>query len=156
MKKHAIYGPGLRFVSVLHESGTVSDWYENKSCRVSDTPKSDRSEFIFRPAPCKCIKRNVLRPVQTRLDYQPLFGKTSPHSSPRKSGWTRSISFVGLSQSCYRPQIFVWQRLSQKLSHQNKKSFLDPSHGIAISTARRHQAKFQSPKEHHVWCGCLL
>ena len=138
MKKHAIYGPGLRFVSVLPENGTVSDWYENKSCRVSDTPKSDRSEFIFRPAPCKCIKRNVLRPVQTRLDYQPLFGKTSPHSSPRKSGWTRSISFVGLSQSCYRPQIFVWQRLSQKLSHQNKKSFLDPSHGIAISTARRH------------------
>ena len=138
MKKHAIYRPGLRFVSVLHENGTVSDWYENKSCRVSDTPKSDRSEFIFRPPPCKCIKRNVLRPVQTRLDYQPLFGKTSPHSSPRKSGWTRSISFVGLSQSCYRPQIFVWQRLSQKLSHQNKKSFLDPSHGIAISTARRH------------------
>ena len=30
------YGPGLRFVSVLHENGTVSDRYENNSCRVSD------------------------------------------------------------------------------------------------------------------------
>lgn len=36
MKKHAIYGPGLRFVSVLHENGTVSDRYESNSCRVSD------------------------------------------------------------------------------------------------------------------------
>ena len=35
-KKHAIYGPGLRFVSVLHENGTVSDRYGNNSCRVSD------------------------------------------------------------------------------------------------------------------------
>ena len=29
-KKHAIYGPGLRFVSVLHENGTVLDRYESK------------------------------------------------------------------------------------------------------------------------------
>ena len=49
-----------------------------------------------------------------RLDYQPLFGKMSPHSSTRKSGWARAISFVDLSQSCYRLQIFVWQRLSKQ------------------------------------------
>ena len=67
---------------------------------------------------------------------QSLFRKMSPHSSPWKSGWTGVISFVGLSQSRYRLQIFVWQRLLQKLSHQNKKSFLDSSHGIAILTAR--------------------
>ena len=36
MKKHAIYGPSLRLVSVLHENGTVSDWYDSNSCRVSD------------------------------------------------------------------------------------------------------------------------
>ena len=30
-----IYGPGLRLVFVLHENGTVSDRYENNSCRVS-------------------------------------------------------------------------------------------------------------------------
>ena len=35
-KKHAIYRPGLRFVSVLYEDGTVSDRYESNSCRVSD------------------------------------------------------------------------------------------------------------------------
>ena len=35
-------GPGLRFVSVLHENGTVSDRYENNSCRVI----SDRHEVI--------------------------------------------------------------------------------------------------------------
>ena len=56
----------------------------------------------------------------SRLNYQPLFGKMSPHSSPRRSSWTRAISFVGFSQSCYRLQIFVWQGLSHKLSDQNK------------------------------------
>ena len=36
-KKHAmIYGPGLRFVSVLHENGIVSDRYYNNSRRVSN------------------------------------------------------------------------------------------------------------------------
>ena len=35
-KKHATYGPGLRFVSLLHENGIVPDRYENNSCRVSD------------------------------------------------------------------------------------------------------------------------
>ena len=78
-------------------------------------------------------------PVQQHLSVR----ENEPALIPRKSGWTRAISFVGLSQSCYRLQIFVWQRLSQKLSHQNRKSFLpcflDPSHGEAISTARRHR-----------------
>ena len=68
--------------------------------------------------------------------------ENEPTLIPRKSGWTRAISFVGLSQSCYRLQIFIWQRSSQKLSHQNRKSFLpcflDPLHGEAISTARRY------------------
>ena len=37
MKKHAIYGPRLRFVPILHENySTVSDRYKNNSCRVSD------------------------------------------------------------------------------------------------------------------------
>ena len=35
-KKHAIYGTGLRFVSVLYEDCTVSDRYESNSCKVSD------------------------------------------------------------------------------------------------------------------------
>ena len=30
------YGPGLRFVSVLHKDSTVSDQDESNSCRVSD------------------------------------------------------------------------------------------------------------------------
>ena len=48
-------------------------------------------------------------PQQPRFDYQPLFGKMSPHSSPRNSGWTRLISIVGFSQSGCLLQIFVWQ-----------------------------------------------
>ena len=36
MKKRAIYGPGLRYFSVLNENGIVSDRYENNLCRVSD------------------------------------------------------------------------------------------------------------------------
>ena len=30
------YGPGLRFVSILHKNSTVSDQDESNSCRVSD------------------------------------------------------------------------------------------------------------------------
>ena len=33
---HAIYGPGLRFVSNLYENYAVSDRYESNSCWVSD------------------------------------------------------------------------------------------------------------------------
>ena len=65
-------------------------------------------------------RKNFPLPATLRLDYQPLFGKMSPQSSPRRSGWTRAISFVGFSQSCYRLQIFVLQGLSHKLSDQNK------------------------------------
>ena len=35
-KKHAIYGPGVRFISILYENYTVSDRYESNSCWVSD------------------------------------------------------------------------------------------------------------------------
>ena len=50
----------LRFVSVLHENGTVSDRYESNSCRVSDRHQvRPVSEFIVRPFPCKLMKRNV-------------------------------------------------------------------------------------------------
>ena len=41
-KKHAIYGPGLSFLSVLYENGTVSDRYESNSCRVSDRDEVKR------------------------------------------------------------------------------------------------------------------
>ena len=46
MKKHAIYGPSLRFVSVLHENGIVSDWYENNLSRVGPT-RSQTSLSLF-------------------------------------------------------------------------------------------------------------
>ena len=36
MKKHVIYGPSLRFISVLHENGIVSDQYKNNLCQVRD------------------------------------------------------------------------------------------------------------------------
>ena len=35
MKKHAIYGPGLRFISVLHENSIVSNQYKI-TCQASD------------------------------------------------------------------------------------------------------------------------
>ena len=56
-KKPIIYGPGLRFVSVLHENGTVSDRYEIARVGSATDTKLDRSEFVFRPVPCKRMKR---------------------------------------------------------------------------------------------------
>ena len=56
-------------------------------------------------------------PARYRLDYQPLFGKMSPHSSPRNSGWRRLISIVGFSQSGLPPADFRLATLSQKLSY---------------------------------------
>ena len=32
---------------------------------LATATKSDRSEFIFRPVPCKRMKRNVWRPIRT-------------------------------------------------------------------------------------------
>ena len=66
---------------------------------------------------CIVNRQRVDITLNSRLDYQPLFGKMSPHSSPRNSGWTRLISIVGFSQSGCRLQIFVWQTLSHKLSY---------------------------------------
>ena len=50
----------------LHETGTNLDWYDNIiSCLGPATKtKSDQSEFVVRPVSCKCIKRNVWRPIQ--------------------------------------------------------------------------------------------
>ena len=49
-----IYGPGLIFVSVLREiNGTIET-------------KSEQSELIFRPIPCKRMQRNVWRPIRTQ------------------------------------------------------------------------------------------
>ena len=64
-KKNAIYGPGLRFVSILHENGTVSDRYEVTRVGSATDMKSNRSEFIFRPVPCKRMKRSAWRPIRT-------------------------------------------------------------------------------------------
>ena len=53
-----------------------------------------------------------------RLDYQPLFGRGA-RAPPRSHGWTREDSFVSLSQSDNRPQIFVGHKSVHKLSRQN-------------------------------------
>ena len=53
-KKHATYGPGLRFVFLFYIR-TVRFQTRTKVTRVGSAieMKSDRSEFIFRPVPCK-------------------------------------------------------------------------------------------------------
>ena len=53
-KKHATYGPGLRFVFLFYIR-TVRFQTRTKVTRVwsATEMKSDRSEFIFRPVPCK-------------------------------------------------------------------------------------------------------
>ena len=46
-KKHTIYGPSLRSVSVLHENGIGSDRYENNLCRVGPTrSQTSLSSFL--------------------------------------------------------------------------------------------------------------
>ena len=57
--------PGLRFASFYMR--TVQSRTCTKVTRVgsaTDT-KPGRSEFIFRPVTCKCMKRNVWRPIRT-------------------------------------------------------------------------------------------
>ena len=65
LKKHAIYGPGLRFVSVLHENSKSQTGTKVTRVRSVTDTISDRSEFIFRLVPCKHMKRNISRPIQT-------------------------------------------------------------------------------------------
>ena len=61
------YGPGLRFVSVLH-IGTVQSQIRTKVTHVglATNMKSEWSEFIFGPVPCKHMERNVCS-VLTRI-----------------------------------------------------------------------------------------
>ena len=58
-----------------------------------------------------CVKPDYANPGLARLDYQPLSGK-EPALLPRTHGWTWEDSFVSLSQSVNRPQIFVTHKLS--------------------------------------------
>ena len=53
-------------------------------------------------------------------------GKNEPALIPRKSGWTRAISFVGLSQSCYRLQMIVAETESPPLIHRMARRFRRP------------------------------
>ena len=64
MKKHAIYG----WDSFPFYMRTVHSRTGTKITLVGSVTemKSDRSEFIFRPAQSKCIKRNVWRLIQTQ------------------------------------------------------------------------------------------
>ena len=75
-----IYGPGLIFVSVLRESGTVSDRHESNSCRASDGDEVRQSELIFRPIPCKRMQRKVWRPIRTQTS---LSSSQSPVNTPQ-------------------------------------------------------------------------
>ena len=92
-KKRAIYGPGLRFVSVLHENGTVSDRYENNSCRVSDRhDRTGLSSFLGRSVPCKRMKRNVRRAIRTLVCYTAVFSVVTQRSSPLTCGEKRCVT----------------------------------------------------------------
>ena len=63
-----------------------SDHYENFSSQsiVATETKSDRSEFIVRPVSCKCIKRNLWKPIRTHAGL----------SSSRSHGNTPSNSRI--------------------------------------------------------------
>ena len=64
MKKHAIYGPVSVSVSVSILQTVQSQTGTKVTCVRSVTEtKLDRSEFIFRLTPCKCVKRNVWRSI---------------------------------------------------------------------------------------------
>ena len=63
---------------------------------------------------CHAIKKKKIENhALDKLDYQSLFGKGAT-LLPRTHGWTHEDSFVSLSQSDIRQQIFV----GHKLSHQ--------------------------------------
>ena len=68
MKEHAIYGPGLRFVSVFYMRMVQSQTGTKVTCvgSVTDT-NSGQSEFIFRPVSCKRMKRFVWRSIRSRI-----------------------------------------------------------------------------------------
>ena len=82
-KEYAIYGPGLRFGFCFTCMRTVRSQTGTKVTCVGSTTemKSDWSEFIFRPVPCKRMKRNVWRPIRTHT------GLSSSHSAAVVYRW---------------------------------------------------------------------
>ena len=65
------------------------------------------------------ILRNVGLHIALGLITSRCSGK-EPELLPRRHGWTREDSFVSLSQSVNRPQIFVGHKLSRQLGLQPK------------------------------------
>ena len=76
---------------------TVQSHTGTKITRVgsaTDT-KSDRSEFVFRPVPCKCMKRNVWRAIRTHT------GPSSSRShviTPLWVAYENQTAFLSLSK----------------------------------------------------------
>ena len=60
------YGPGLRHLFPFYVR-TVQSQIRTKVTHVglATNMKSEWSEFIFRPVPCKHMERNVWRPIRT-------------------------------------------------------------------------------------------
>ena len=110
----------LSFAKLWQEKGCSSqaETWQVENILMTDFDWQVKFDIFVVSMATWTIEYNLNISLLLRLYYKPLFGKMSPHSSPERAAGRRAISFVGLSQSCYRLQIFVWQRLWQKLSHQ--------------------------------------
>ena len=72
-----------------------------------------------------------------RLDYQPLFGKMSPHSSPERAAGRVRFPLLVLANHVTACR-FSYGKDCPEIVAEIITSKIDPSHGEAISTARRH------------------
>ena len=73
----------------------------------------------------------------TRLDYQPLFGKMSPHSSPERAAGRVRFPLLVLANHVTACR-FSYGKDCPEIVAEIITSKIDPSHGEAILTAQRH------------------
>ena len=89
-----------------------------------DVLEKDRSKIIRRHMSAKQKQKLAKQRRENYSSMDPVGSITSrclgnePALLPRRHGWTREDSFVSLSQSDYRPQIFVGHTSVHKLSRQ--------------------------------------
>ena len=99
-KKHAIYGPDLRFVSVLHENGTVLPWvpeafhtrlpasvksYVSACGRRNEAPSRTREKTSTHTGPSSS-RSHVITPNYIRLKIPKTIPCSAAHN-PFASGW---------------------------------------------------------------------
>ena len=90
------------------------------------------------------LKKDTVVPVTTRLDYQPLFGKMSPHSSPERALFSGRIKDRTRETAEIEPS-YNW--LGKRLYHDLIETFNSKGSGELVRSTRKRMRVVRGRKQ---------